>query len=706
MSDLETEKTLNGDEKIIAEAKRRFHQCESWEANARKLFLDDLKFSNADTDNGYQWPNAIRRNRDIDERPCLTINKTRQHNLQIINDAKKNTPSIKIHPTGDGATYQSAQVFEGVVRRIEYISNAAIAYDCASTFQVQGGIGYWRVVTDYTGEDSFDQDIFIRRIRDPLNVFLDPDIAEVDGSDARYGFVFDDMSLEDFEKAYPKYKDKASQAALGNGDGWIDTDHVRVCEYFRKEEKEDRLLAFTNPSTGRQEIIPSRKVPKDLLDQVVDAPDTEFRTTMYDVVMWYLIVGDEVIERREWPGKYIPIVRVVGEETIIDGKLDRKGHTRALKDPQRMYNYFASSSVEHLALQTKIPFIAPAKAIEGVETYWETSNTVNHAVLPYNHVDDDGNEMPAPTRAQSPTPSSGYLEAMKVALNEMMMVSGQYEANFGQKSNEKSGIAIQERQRQGDTATYHFIDNLAIGIRFTGKIIMDLIPKVYDTARVMRIMAQDGQSAEILIDPQARVAWEQKKQKLAVAVAGIFNPNVGKYDVQVDVGPGYATKREEAFNAFSQIATQNPELMNVIGDLLFKNADFPGADEIAERLQRLVPPQAKGEGPTPEMQMLQSQLDQLMSMNSQLLNDLEKSKMELKDKEQKNVIDTFKAVTDRLNVLEKHFITPKDESRFLHDLVVQDQVTNMNMLRTQEEMMQPSDVDTGDMNDQVSSPIS
>lgn len=683
MSELDTEELLKGDERIIAEAKRRFKQCESWESNARKLFLDDLKFANADSDNLYQWPNDIRRNRDLDERPCLTINKTKQHCLQIVNEAKQNKPSITFRPVGNGATYEAAQVFEGIARHIEYISNAEVAYDTATMFQVEAGIGYWRVVTDYAGDDSFDQEIYIRRIPDPLNVFLDPDINEVDGSDARFGFIFRDMPEDEFNAAYPKYKREASTAALGNGDGWIDKEHVRIAEYFRRVPKEDRLISFTNPNTGETETLRLSKVPgalKALAKAVIDDPETKHRIIEDDEVQWFLIIGDKIVEKTIWPGKTIPIVRCIGEETIIDGELDRKGHTRALKDPQRMYNYFSSSAVENLALQSKIPYVAPAQAIEGQETYWETANTVNHSILPYNHRDDDGNEIPAPARAQPPTQSTGYLEAMNTAKQEMMMVSGQYEANFGQKSNETSGKAINERQRQGDTATYHFIDNLGIAIRYTGEIILDLIPKIYDTPRIIRILGEDGTESQVQLNPNAQQAYLEKKSRITNEVQSIFNPNVGRYEVMADVGPGYATKRQEAWNALTQIIAHNPELVHVAGDLLFRNADFPGAEEIAERLERMVPAQAKGNAPPPEMQQIQQQLQQAQQINGKLLQTLAEERLKLKGEQQQKEIDGYKAITERMNVLEKHFVTPKAQVEFLHDLAMQEHASNLQIV--------------------------
>lgn len=688
MTDLTQEDGLTGNERIIKEAQRRFKDCTSWESIFRNRFLDDLRFANADSYNRYQWPGTLLQSRELNQKPCLTINKTRQHNLQIINDAKQNTPGIKVNAVGDGATYDSAQIFEGVVRHIEYISNAPTIYDNATVFQVQGGIGYWRVATDYVGDDSFDQEIYIRNVRDPLNVYMDPDINEKDGSDARFCFIFDDIPLEGAKKMYPKYKDKFSQTALGNAvnNDWLTKTHVRVAEYYRRTTKKDRLLAFTDPETSQQHIIRDSKISAELraaAAHIIDDPSTKFRTIEDDVVEHYLIIGDEVAEKTEWLGKYIPVVRVIGEETVIDGIMDRKGHTRAMIDPQRMYNYASSASVEFVALQTKTPWIAPAQAIEGLETYWSTANTENYSYIPYNHVDDDGNPIPAPERAPMPTQSTAYLQAMQTAQQEMMMTSGQYEASFGQKSNERSGVAINERQRQGDNATYHFIDNLAIAIRFTGKILIDLIPKIYDTPRIIRILAEDGTDSHVQLDPQAQQAYVEKKQLQKEEVSVIFNPNVGRYDVQADVGPGYATKRQEAFNAFTEIVQHNPELTNVVGDLLFKNADFPGAEEISERLERMVPPMAKGEGPNPEVQAMQEQLQNLQSVIGKMTEQLVEAKLKNKDTSAKNDTDQYRALTDRLDVMIKTIMTPKDISALWRDLMMQEHASNRSMMEAQ-----------------------
>lgn len=680
--DIDTdEDTATGDDKIIRRAKKRFQRCEKWEADFRRRFIDDVKFSNADPDNGWQWLPKLRQSRELDDKPCLTINKTRQHNLQITNDARQNKPSVKVRPVGDEATYKAAEVFEGIVRHIEYISKAQTAYDTATKFQVEGGIGYWRVVTDYTSDDTFDQEIYIRRIIDPLSVYQDPDIQEFDGSDQSFCFIFEDVPKDKFEREYPDYKNLVgSSTNLNSGSSWVDEDHVRVAEYYERTNEPDQLLSYVDDQTNMRKHVKLSDIPAELRDEFVrqtaEKPTTRLRDITVNKIMWYKIAGDKIIDSRPVLGKYIPVVRVIGEETVVEGKLDRKGNTRNLKDPQRVYNYWTSSATEHVALQTKTPYVGPAASFEGYETFWGQANRVNAAYLPYKHVDDEGNILQRPEREQAPMMAQGYIEGLKISQQEMMMVSGQYESNFGAKSNETSGKAINERQRQGDTATYHYIDNQAVAIRFTGMIFLNLIPLVYDTPRTLRVLAKDGEQSMVQLDPEAKVAYQEKKLQDTKEVQVIFNPSVGEYDVYADVGPAYATQRQEAYNALSQILTQAPDLVNVAGDLLFKAADFPMADELAERLARRVPADVKGEGPSPEMQQLTQQLKTAQSVNQGLLQELAEQSLALKRKDAQKDVDVYKAVTDRLDLMMKEMIGPKDVARMVHSLMLEEQRAN------------------------------
>lgn len=648
------------DQEIIQEAKERFKRAETWESRFRTLFVEDVKFCNADSDNMYQWPNELRQSRARDARPSLTINKTRQHVLMVQNEIKQNLPAIKISPTGGDASYDSSQVFAGVARHIEYISNAADAYDNAMTYQVQGGIGYWRVCTDYAHEDSFDQEIYIKQVKDPLSVYLDCDAVETDGSDAKWGFVFDDLVAEEFKRKYPQAKDTIANMSMGKS-AWVNRDKVRVAEYMRCVYSKDWLCALPVRDQsgaiieGEYDTVKMSEIPKELRQAVRDDESIRRRKVETQQWEWYLIAGDEIIDRKKWLGSLNPIVRVVGEEMIIEGQLERKGHVRNLKDPQRMYNYWTSSAVEQVALQGKQPYMASVQAMKGFEVYYQNANRLNYSYMPYNGVDDQGNPIMPPQREQPPQMASAYINGMQIAAEEMKMVSGQADPTMGMQANEIAGVAIQRRIKQGDKATFHYIDNLSKAIRYTGKILIDLIPKIYDTPRVIRIRAEDGSDEEIRIDPKQQQALTTQSEGEQEAQR-IFNPGVGKYEVVAQAGPAYATRREEAAEAMTAVFSTNPQLMATAGDLFFRMQDFPMAEELAERLSNTIPNSVKGEGPTPEEELLQQQLQeaqqQMESMQAQLASSLQALADEQKkgdDKAKANEINAYKAVTDRLD---------------------------------------------------------
>lgn len=662
MADGDTEAYLGltGDEKIVAVAKERFQRCRDFESEAQARFQQDRKFANADPDNGWQWPGYLWTQRKDDPngyKPRLTVNKVRQHNLQIKNDAKQNTPGIKISPVGDEATFKAAQVWQNLIRDIERRSKAKEAYDTATDFQVDGGIGYIRVVTDYVSNDSFDQEIFIRRVKDPLNVFLDPDCNEIDYSDARFGFVFEDQPRGEFLIEYPEMRDELAAAALGNQNGWMDENHVRVAEYFAREQKKDRLVLMLDPSKDPDDkdnriIARWSKIPREIKRAIKPETIIQSRDIVEDQITWYKIASDKVLEQRAWPGKYIPIVPVIGEQTIIDGQLDRKGHTRNLKDAQRMYNFWTSSAVEQVALQTKTRWFLPVGASENLESYYATINTQNYPFIPYNALDTHGNALPPPTPIEPPTMAEAFIKGMVIANQEMGMASGQREENMAEPTNAISGKAIGARQRQGDNATYHFIDGLAVAIRQVGIIILDLAPHIYDTKQVRRIQAEDGTEHTIQLDPDAKQIYSEQKGDGENAIAAVFNPTVGRYWVEADVGPSYATRRQEAWAAFVQIISQNNELISVAGDLLFKYADFPGADQMAIRLRRLVKPEILGEGPTPDLVAAQQQMKALQGLVAELTEKLATQKLELKDKTTHNEVEKFRAESDRIKQID------------------------------------------------------
>lgn len=639
-------KRSEGDKtKIMDEARKRFTKCQAWESSARTNFERDLKFAEGDSVNNYQWSDGAQQLRQ--GRPMLTINRVRQHNLDILNDARQSKVSIRIKPLRDGADFESAQTLEGVIKHIEYISKADSAYQHALSFAVRAGWGYCRLATDYADDNTFDQEIFIRRVKDPRTIYLDPDIAEFDGSDAMYGFVFTDMPKDEFDRTYPKYKDRARNSELAPDETWCMDDKVRVAEYFRRVPNDDELIAYTDPETGQQTQAKASEIEKELYKSIIDQPATKVRDISLMEVEHFMIIGDEIAEEKEWPGSYIPLIRCIGEETVIDGIMDRKGHTRALLDSQRMLNYNASIMVEYGALQSKIPWTGPAAAIEGFERDWEEANTSNKAFLAYNHVDDDGNPIPKPERVAPPVPMPVAAQGMKDAIDQMYLASGQNQADFGQPGNERSGVAIENRQRQGDNATFHYLDHQASMIQNIGRQILDLIPKVYDTQRLLKMRDDSGMESDVQIDPDSPVPVQtQKTGQDQQAV--VLNPKLGVHDVVAEVGKAYATQREEAFAAGIQILTQNKELTPIIGDIVMRSADFPLSQEMAERMRRMVPAQALQDGPPPEVAALNAQLQKAQEIIKEM-SDKAASKMadHVNDQDQ-NSIRAYDAQTKRI----------------------------------------------------------
>ena len=649
-------RSQSGDD-IVTEAMQRFEQVSEFESTFRQRFLNDLRFRHGDSENGYQWPNALRRQRDTDSKPCLTINNVRQHNLQIVNDQKQNKSAIKISAVGNGATKESADAVAALVRHIEYQSNAQDAYSKGMEFQVDGGYGVWRLKTGYADNDTFEQEIYILEVGDPLSVYFDPSCKKSDKSDGRWAFVFDSVPKAQFKNAYPEFAHFAGHAPLGSGTdpggyGWYGVEnHTMVCEYFRVVKKEDTLYEFTDRASGRRLTLRESRMPPRVKKVIAADPLTRKREVWDDVVEWYLIVGQRIVDSTEWLGKYIPLIPVIGEEIVIDGMLDRKGHTRAMTDAQRMYNYNASSQVEHVALQGKTPWVAPLAAIEEYTSMWNTANVVNHSVLVWKHIDDEGQEIPPPFKAQPPASAPAFQEGMDTAFNQMMMASGQWQNQLGMQGNERTGAAIGKRQQQSYTSTYHFQDNYERALRYTGQQLIDLIPKIYDTKRAFLCQAEDGTDFAIETDPAARQIYEQKLDNQGKVIQRILNPQLGRYDVQAGAGPSWATRRDQTVEALTLILTQAPALTGIVGDLLMQAMDFREADEAAQRLKRMIPPQALGQGPSQSEQQLQQQVIQLRGLLEKSLAQIAKDKLKLAGREELRDIEAYNAETQRFAAL-------------------------------------------------------
>lgn len=616
------------------------------ESDTRQKGLEADKFRA-----GEQWPENVRASRATDSRPCLTFNRMGQFTRQVTNDMRMNRPSLRIDPVGD-ADVDTAKIFEGLVRHIQVASNADVAYDCAGESAVGKGWGYFRIVTDYVDENSFDQEIKVKRIKNAFTVYYDPDCQEPDYSDAKYCFIVSDIEKDVFKKDYPKAL-AGSTEFESTGDTpptWQTDDYVRVAEWFQVEEKDAKLYLLSNGQT----FMAKNDEEAMLAAQGSGLQITNKRDTKIREVVWRKITWCDVLETNVWPGKYIPVIPVLGNDMDVDGKRILTGMVYDAMDAQRMYNYWSTCETELIALAPKSPWIAAEGQIEGYESIWQNSNTLNYSVLPYKPTALNGQPVPPPQRIQSEPPINAMIQAIAQADNNMKATTGIYDASLGSRSNETSGKAILARQKEGDVSNFHYIDNLSRSIRFLGVQLLDLIPKIYDAPRVVRIIGEDEVAKTVKIN-------QPSGEKDANGVDKIYDLTTGKYDVVVNVGPSFSTKRQESADAMVELTRADPSLMQKAGDLIVKQMDFPMAQELAERLKKTLPPELQedvsGDDVPAPIKAKLAQYDQMISQLTEALNaaqdQIDQKQLELTSKERMNsqnnetklVIETLKQET-------------------------------------------------------------
>jgi hypothetical protein len=564
----------NGEhEEVISLALARFRQAEEAERDARTAALDDLKFSA-----GEQWPDDVVRGRESDKRPCLTINRLPQFIRQITNDQRQNRPAIRVSPVDSNADVETAKIYQGMIRHIEYSSDADIAYDTAFDSAVRCGFGYYRILTEYCDPYSFDQEIRIKRIKNRFSVYLDPSYQQPDGSDANWAFIFDDITEEDYENQYPDSELTSIEDWATSGlskEGWVQKGFIRIAEYFTKEFTEITLVQLDTGEVGDENELKARIES--------GAKVIAKRKSQVPVIKWRLINGKEILEERILPGsgKWIPIIPVLGDELDIEGKRVLEGIVRHAKDSQRMYNYWASSETETIALAPRAPYIGMEGQFEGHEESWRTANTKNHAFLQYKGKTlANGQPAPPPQRNAYEPPVVAITQARMQAAEDMKATTGIYDAALGARSNENSGVAIQRRNQQTQTSNFHHVDNLTKSIRHGGRIIVDWMPYVYDTARAVRILGEDGTEEIVRINQE----FQRRGQNVH------YQMGVGKYDVTVSTGPSYETKRQEAVASMLEFIKAYPQFAAAAGDLIVKNMDWAGKEELAERIKKTMPP--------------------------------------------------------------------------------------------------------------------
>lgn len=619
------------------------------ESENRQSAEDDIKFAKL----GEQWPESSKRERNQEGRPCLTLNKMPSFIRQVVNDSRINSPQIKVKPVDDDADVETAEILAGLIRNIEYVSQADVAYDTALDAAVTGGMGFFRITTEYSDEQSFAQDILIKRITNPLSVVFDSHSESLDGSDWRHAGITDWLDAEEAKRKYGS-KDIGSFTVEDSQNSQTmddDDDRIKLVEFWHVDEAPLKILMLSDGSVMTEDEYikphPELGIPlKDILADLGIVVQKE-RKSSKRVVKQY-VCGSEIIETNEWAGKYIPIIPVFGDEIFVDGKRILKSLIHDAKDAQQNFNYWRSAATEAVALGPKTPFIGPVGAFDTDNKKWKTANLKNHPYIEF-----DGGMQPQ--RQPFVGVPAGMLQEAMNASDDMKAIIGIYDASLGARSNETSGKAIMARQREGDVSTFHFIDNLAKSIAHTGRILVDLIPKIYDTERVVRIIGVDGESKNVPL----------KQQTEHKGIQRIFDLGIGKYDVAVDTGPSFTTQREEAATQMTELLRSYPQAAPIIGDLLAKNLNWPDSEEISKRLKAMLPPQVKqldnAEGLPPEalqqinqlkqqMQQMAQKMQQGMGAFKQINDELQSLKQDKSIEQRKLDIDAYGKETDRMKV--------------------------------------------------------
>ena len=617
----------NSDDGFIAKARENARAGASYWSENWELAEADLKFISGD-----QWPDQVRNERELEQRPCLTNNVLPTFVEQIIGDQLQNKPSIKINATDvtrvpDSETgedtslkiksltstkeYELAEVLQGIIKNIEYNCDAEDAYDVAFQGAVEGAFSYLRVRSDYIADDQFEQDLIIEAIENQFSVIIDPSAKKPDKSDMMWCFIDDQMLKDDFKEKYPNASmEPVNTDSVDDVGSWFSEQTVRVSEYFTREAVvKDVCLLSDGRSIYKDDIEP---VIDELLEQGVTI--VRERKVKTFKTLWRKITGRDVLEGPiELKCSTIPVVPVYGKSTTIKKKKIYRSAIRHSIDAQRMANYWDSAATEAVALAPKAPFSGTPEQIEGFEDEWESANTSNLSFLPFN-AQSPGDR--GPQRQQPAIVPSAEISMSMQSSDKIKSTMGMFDASVGAQGNETSGRAILARQRESDTGSFRFIDNLSKAIRRVGRLLVELIPTIYDTERVVRLKFPDETEDFIKLNEQI---FDDESGKWIT----ISDLSIGKYDVVVTTGPAYTTQRMEAADSLMQFAQAVPAAAGIIADLIAQNMDFPGADMMAERLKKILPPnvlsskeraqlaedQPEQDQPTPDQQIQMAELE-------------------------------------------------------------------------------------------------
>ena len=597
---------LKENKDLLQTVKDRYDVMVEADEDNRREAMIDMKFTNVP---GYQWTDNMKEERG--NRPCYEFNKIRISCKRIINDMRANRPAGKVRAV-EGGDVEIAEINEGLIRNIWNVSDGDTIVDYAGEYQVAAGMGAWRVSTEYSDDTAFNQDIIIEEIQNPFTLYCDPSCRDLMQRDAMDWLLTERISNKEFEARWPKAEKSDFEGIVefdDDEDIWQDEEYVRIAEYWWKEPVKKEIWQVQGPD-GQVRVVDSTSDEGQALAKDPSQGEVlKKREVKTHEIQWCICSGSRILEGpTKWGNTEFPFVVVYGEYVYVDGRPYWWGLPRFARDAQRSYNIARTAISETIAQAPKSFFWSTPKQAEGLTDQWSVMHKKN---LPFALYNPDPKAPGPPSRMGGADVPVALMQESQIASDEIKAVTGIYDASLGARSNENSGRAIYARQQQGEIATFNYQDNMAKGIRRTYEILLDLIPTIYDTERELRILGQDGSENYVKVN---HVVQDMETGQ-AIRVNDL---SAGKYDVTITVGPNFSTQRQEAAETYGELGRQFPELMGVAGDLVFKSMDLPYADDIAERLKTLLPPQiqqqidSKQKNIPPEVMQVMAQAEAAM----------------------------------------------------------------------------------------------
>ena len=628
---------LKENKTLLETAKDRYSVMSEDDRHNRLDAIEDIRFVNIP---GAQWDENMKTARG--DRPCYEYNKVRIRCKRVINDMRDNRPSGKVRGV-EGDDREVAEIYEGLIRNIWNVSHGDSATDYAAEYQVEGGMGAWRVDTEYADDGVFNQDICIRMIENPMALYADPSARDLLKRDARDWIYTTRISHEKYKAQYgdsnPVDFEADSYGGEDQEDEWTDEETVRIAEYwYQKPIKKELWLLETG------EVVDSLSDEAPGIDQKLIKDRRDVKTHQ---IMQVIVSGDRILEGpNEWAGRKFPWIMVYGEYRVIDGRKYWWGLPRHAKDAQRNYNVSKTAIAETIAQAPKGKWWATSKQAGGHVEEWAVADREN---MPYMLYEADPGAPGPPTRMGAADVPVALLQQAAVENEDLKDVMGLPDSSMGASGDEKSGRAIYARQQQGEIATFNYRDNMAKAVELTFEILIDLIPEIYDTDRELRILGTDG------IEDYKRINQVVQDPDDPTKTIRVNDLAHGKYDVTVTSGPAFSTQRQEAAEMYMGLTQGMPEIMGVAGDLIFKAVDLPYSDDIADRLQTMLPPQIQqmlnqDKEIPPEVQQMMAQADAAMQQVQQYGQAVEAANAELQEDKALNEKTKAEIKTETANV--------------------------------------------------------